>query len=117
MANVLSLPLGNLTFSPAKKQLFLETIDSTVAILRARDHHIPKEHYELIEQLDQHFWYSKYEAAVPLAKAFHHHFSAETILLYVILSIHDVLEELERMARKAEKRKVIEHQALSDSSS
>ncbi|MCM3713715.1 aromatic acid exporter family protein [Alkalihalobacillus oceani] len=113
LANVLSLPLGNLAFSPEKKQLLLQTIDSTAAILRTKNHYIPAEHYELIEQLDQHFWYSKHEAAVPLAKAFHHHFSAETILLYVILSIHDVLEELERMARKAEKRNREELQAFS----
>jgi uncharacterized membrane protein YgaE (UPF0421/DUF939 family) len=78
--------------------LLLETIDSTVAVLKSSGNEIPKEHLQNINDLDKRFWDINDEQH-PLAKKFHHHFTSETMILFVILSIHDVLEQLERVSR------------------
>lgn len=67
-------------------------------ILKTSDHRIPDEHFEKIDKLDEEFWHWKEEHICNVPEKFKHHFPPETIVLYEILSLHDVLEELQDLA-------------------
>ncbi len=79
-------------------ELLLESIDSTEEGLKAAGSKISNKHLQNINELDKRFW-ETHNGQQPLEKKYHHHFTSETVLLFVILSIHDVLEELERVSR------------------
>lgn len=99
LANLLSIHKESKIFNNFEIDLLNRTIKSTVDILKTPEHHISEEHFKNIEELDQQFWYTKKEIYQHPTKKYHHHFTAETIVLFVILSIHDVLEELDQMSK------------------
>ncbi len=96
LGHIISVHIKENNFT--NSQLLLQTIDSTVEVLKASGNEIPKEHLQNINELDKRFWDTN-DVEQPLEKKYHHHFTSETVILFVILSIHDVLEELERVSR------------------
>nr|WP_175428260.1 aromatic acid exporter family protein [Bacillus solimangrovi] len=90
-------------FTQEERELLSKTIDSIIVILQNPKHKIPIEHYELIEQLDYNFWHWKKEHSNQESSHYHHQFNSHTVILYEILLIHDLLEELEVATIKKEK--------------
>jgi hypothetical protein len=87
------------------KKLLKQTIDSTVTLLKTAGQSSSVTHVERIKKLDEQFWHTN-EGNHSFSKKYHHHFTNETIVLFVILSIHDVLEELEAKHRRQLKHEV-----------
>lgn len=98
--------LGNLqyvnlnvnAFSKDEKSLILSIISSMAEILRTPSHEMTDEHFKQIEALDKEFWHWKEEHIEQNSK-YRHHFPPQTIVIYELLCLHDVLEELEEISR------------------
>lgn len=98
--------LGNLqyvqveanSFTKEEKALIRSIISSIAVILRTPSHDIPNGHFEKIDQLDKEFWHWK-EEHIEHPTKYRHHFPPQTILLYELLCLHDVLEELQDISR------------------
>lgn len=76
-------------------------IKSICTILIDENHSIPKEHYDLIKELDHIFWNIKQtEKTVP---NYQHHFDSKTVIFYETLALHDCLEELEQLIHRNDK--------------
>ena len=78
------------------------TIHSIISILRNHCEKIDEEHFKLIDELDKQFWTNKNDLAHCKPNQYHHHFSSESIILFEVLSIHDMLEELKQIFEKYE---------------
>lgn len=98
LGHLISVQIREAPFSRSDIALLVDTIASTVHFLESSAAELSADHIERIRKLDQEFWHSKESVHVTEGK-YYHHFTPETILLFVILSIHDVLEELERYSR------------------
>ncbi|MED1600561.1 aromatic acid exporter family protein [Alkalihalophilus marmarensis] len=90
-----------------QKDLLSFTFLSLSCALKDPSQPISNEHFERIKQLDNEFWHlrSKTDADAETVKKYHHHFSPETVVLFSLLSIHDILEELEHLYRYYERFK------------
>ncbi len=95
----------NCRWSIKEQELLRKTILSMISILRNNCSEIGYQHYRLIDELDQQFWNHKSDLAEHKTHDYHHHFSSESIILFEVLSIHDMLEELERVCEKYEGKK------------
>ncbi|KGX91539.1 hypothetical protein N781_03335 [Pontibacillus halophilus JSM 076056 = DSM 19796] len=93
LGNLQHLELNVNAFTKEEKEVIESIISSIGEILKTPNHEISVEHFRQIEQLDEDFWKWKDEHIEHPTK-YRHHFPPETILLYEILSLHDVLEEL-----------------------
>lgn len=111
MLQQIAFHLGNLLYvhetvslPQVEKDVLLQATESVSEILANEQHEISQEHCALIKDLDQKFWEWKQEAHEQTTIGYHHHFSARTVILYEILSLHDILEDLEQMSDKHRKR-------------
>ncbi|WP_085507954.1 FUSC family protein [Thalassobacillus devorans] len=84
-------------FNHPEKHLIGRMIPSFVAILRAPEHEIPEEHFKQIEELDHVFWDWKQEH-IEHESRYRHHLPPQTVLLYELLCLHDVMEELKELS-------------------
>ncbi|KHF38850.1 FUSC family protein [Halalkalibacter okhensis] len=98
LGHIISVHINGNMFTNSDKDLLRQSVHSTVQFLESSGAKLSSEHVEKIRELDQQFWHTN-EGNHPAAKKYHHHFAPETIILFVILSIHDVLEEIERLSR------------------
>lgn len=89
---------------PEKQEVVSRAAHSIANVLEQKSKSIPASHYTIIEQLDQTFRQVQLEWPETNESAYHHHFSGEVIILYVLLSIHDVLEELEQIHEQYDRR-------------
>ncbi|EOW9527289.1 aromatic acid exporter family protein [Bacillus cytotoxicus] len=87
-------------WSQKEKETLYKVILSTIHILRNHCYKMDYKHYQLIDELDQLFWEHKNDLAKHKPDDYYHHFSSEAIILFEVLSIHDMLEELERVCKK-----------------
>ncbi|MCP3032028.1 aromatic acid exporter family protein [Halobacillus sp. A1] len=102
--------LGNLQYVQAKvsefeqreSQLIKEVTFSYVDILKDPLHYMNEEHFNKVKRLDRLFWQWK-EEHVEQDHRYRQHLPPQTILIYELLSFHDVLEELAQMC-KAQKQ-------------
>lgn len=97
IGHLISVSIKDKVLSCSDQELLLSTIKSTVRLLKHPTEMITTEHIESIRELDEHFWRTNEESESSLMQKYHHHFSVETVILFVVLSIHDVLEEIERI--------------------
>lgn len=100
LGNLLYARLDHEEWSKEEKELISKTVHSISAILKDFCHSIPDEHYLLIEQLDKQFWTYKHDLSDVKPKKYHHHFHPKCVILFEVLSIHDMIEELEPICRK-----------------
>ncbi|WP_051353100.1 FUSC family protein [Thalassobacillus devorans] len=84
-------------FNHREKHLLGRMIPSFVAILKAPRHHIPEEHFQHISELDHVFWEWKHEH-IEHETRYRHHLPPQTVLLYELLCLHDVIEELNQLS-------------------
>ncbi len=85
-------------FKPSERELIEDISHSFIQILKDPAHQISEEHFIKVKKLDQLFWKWK-EEHVEQENHFRQHLPPQTILIYELLSFHDVLEELEEMCR------------------
>ncbi|WP_227936098.1 FUSC family protein [Alkalihalobacillus deserti] len=93
LGHLITVHISEKAFSHSDQVLLKQTIDSTVDLLKTAGVTPSDEHIKNIRELDEQFWHTN-DDSQPSTKKYHHHFTTETIMLFVILSIHDVLEEL-----------------------
>lgn len=98
LGNLHYIQLKEHSFKQEEKKLLQSIVYSISVILKTPDHHIPDEHFKKIKQLDEEFWHWKEEHVCQTPEKYQHHFPPETIVLYEILCLHDVLEELHQLA-------------------
>nr|WP_188376365.1 aromatic acid exporter family protein [Halobacillus andaensis] len=80
-------------FKPHERKLIEEVTTSYMQILKDPAHHMSEDHFVTVEKLDALFWKWK-ENHVEQEKHFRQHLPPQTILIYELLSLHDVLEEI-----------------------
>ncbi|WP_181348971.1 aromatic acid exporter family protein [Thalassobacillus sp. CUG 92003] len=98
--------LGNMQYVDVQKGDFkehevilLKEIQSSFQmVLKDPTHSISENQFAKIQELDELFWKWKEEHVEETTK-YRHHLPSQTILLYELLCMHDVLEELERMSK------------------
>ncbi len=95
LGNLIHVKTAPTEWTTDEKEKLYAAFKSIISILRNYCRYIPFEHYQLIEQLDQQFWNIKEDLTYHKPKKYHHHFSPKSIILFEILSIHDMIEELE----------------------
>lgn len=100
--NLARAPIETCDWSQNEKEILRRTIHSIISILRNHCEKIDEEHFKLIDELDKQFWTNKNDLAHCKPNQYHHHFSSESIILFEILSIHDMLEELKQIFEKYE---------------
>lgn len=93
-----SVPIGTLTEEEAT--LIKEAGTSLAYLYKNIDKPISEEHYKRIDELNALFCQVRENALKSKDKHFHHHFSPKLIIMFELLSLHDVIEELQQMATK-----------------
>lgn len=100
--NLARAPIETCDWSQNEKEILRRTIHSIISILRNHCEEIDEEHFKLIDELDKQFWTNKNDLAHCKPNQYHHHFSSKSIILFEVLSIHDMLEELKQIFEKYE---------------
>ncbi|WP_243291472.1 aromatic acid exporter family protein [Bacillus sp. FJAT-47783] len=108
LGNLLYVSVDPSEWTKDEKELLSKTIRSISSILKDFCHSIPKEHYELIEELDRKFWTVKHDLSEIKPKKYRHHFNPKTVVLFEILSIHDMIEELEPICKQPGRLQMLE---------
>ncbi|WP_337193881.1 FUSC family protein [Pontibacillus yanchengensis] len=98
LGNLQYVQLKENAFTKEEKKLINSIISSMAEILRTPNHEMTDEHFHQIEQLDQEFWHWK-EEHIEHPTKYRHHFPPQTIIIYEILCLHDVLEELQDVSK------------------
>lgn len=99
LGNLQYVQIEDNAFTKEEKTLIRSIISSIAEILRTPSHDIPDDHFQRIEQLDEEFWHWK-EEHIEHPTKYRHHFPPQTIILYELLCLHDVLEELQQISRE-----------------
>jgi uncharacterized membrane protein YgaE (UPF0421/DUF939 family) len=97
--------IGNLIYLPDQKESFtqqeqdkiLQSVQSLKNIMHHPSYDMQEGHFILMKELLQEFWEDHDELHSKPFESIKQHFSCETILLYELLSIHDLLEELNEL--------------------
>ncbi|HHT7191329.1 TPA: aromatic acid exporter family protein, partial [Bacillus cereus] len=89
--NLARASIETCAWSQNEKEVLQRAIHSIIATLRNRCNEIDEEHFTLIDELDKQFWNYKNDLGDCKPNHYHHHFSSESIILFEVLSIHDML--------------------------
>ncbi|MBE4910426.1 FUSC family protein [Bacillus luteolus] len=108
LKNLSYTKFADLRWNKTEKQTVIELIESVSTILSDPGHSISDDHLILVDQVNQQFLEWKNRQNKETTKKYHHHFSAETIVVYEILSIHDLIEELEGICKQESKRGIVQ---------
>ncbi|MDA1564523.1 aromatic acid exporter family protein [Bacillus cereus] len=100
--NLARVSIETCDWSQSEREILQRTIHSIIAILRNHCNEIDEEHFKLIAELDKQFWSYKNDLKDYKPNHYHHHFLSESIILFEVLSIHDMLEELKQISEKYE---------------
>ncbi|MCA1056093.1 aromatic acid exporter family protein [Rossellomorea aquimaris] len=96
IGNLVYLPVRH-SFTEQQKEKILSAIQSIKAIMNHPSYDMQEGHFILMKELLQEFWEDHHDLYSKEFKSIRQHFSCETILLYELLSIHDLLEELNQI--------------------
>jgi len=99
IGNLLYVSIDSSSWKEEEKLKLTNVIQSISSILRDYCHHIPEEHFQLIEKLDHQFWNIKKDLSTEKVQKYHHHFNPKSVIFFEILSIHDMIEELEPICK------------------
>ncbi|KSU61591.1 hypothetical protein AS034_14740 [[Bacillus] enclensis] len=97
IGNLIYLPVHDKSFTPQEKDKILQAVHSLKNILHHPSYDMEDGHFLLMKELLQEFWEDHEELHNRTMESIRHYFSCETILLYELLSIHDLLEELNEL--------------------
>jgi uncharacterized membrane protein YgaE (UPF0421/DUF939 family) len=95
IGNLMHMPFTKVRWDEKEKNKIVAAVQSLAAILQDPNHMISKEHERLIRELLDEFWHDHENLHEHLPQKYHHLFSPESVILYEILSIHDLVEELQ----------------------
>ncbi len=94
IGNLINTPLNTLLWTDQEKQKVCQTVESLATALKNPDKFSSEAHRNQIQSLMTQFWKSKKDAADPKEKDSPTFFTAEIIILYEILSIYNLVEDL-----------------------
>ncbi|MGF2615402.1 hypothetical protein FZC84_18295 [Rossellomorea vietnamensis] len=94
LGNLILLPQHDIKWDEEKQTKVIAAVQSLVEIIQDPAHFISKEHYHKYKDLLEEFWDIRSQLKEVKENDHHHFFSTETILLYELLSIQDLTEEL-----------------------
>jgi uncharacterized membrane protein YgaE (UPF0421/DUF939 family) len=94
LGNLMILPQHDIIWAEEKQKKIMIAVQSLVEIIQDPRHHISEEHYHKYKELLEEFWDIKDDLKNVKETDHHHFFSTETVLLYELLSIQDLTEEL-----------------------
>lgn len=101
IGNLLYQDVPDGVFSKEERILLRETGQSLAVLYHNIDQPISNDHYENIDQLNQLFCEVRESAALFVEEEqYHHHFSPKLIIMYELLSLHDVIEELQEVTSR-----------------
>jgi uncharacterized membrane protein YgaE (UPF0421/DUF939 family) len=108
LKNLSYTKFADLRWKEAEKKTVIELIESISAILSDSRHSISNNHFILVDQVNKQFldWKDSQKEETP--KKYHHHFTPETVIAYELLSLHDLIEELECICQQENKRGLVE---------
>ncbi|MFD1737015.1 aromatic acid exporter family protein [Bacillus salitolerans] len=92
LGNLIYLPSVHIELSEEKKRMIVESVKSIKGIFHSKNFHIPDSHHQQMNRLRE--WFSKQQHTLYLEDEYHQHLSTETLILYELLAIHDLVEEL-----------------------
>ncbi|WP_017753561.1 aromatic acid exporter family protein [Calidifontibacillus oryziterrae] len=98
IGNLNHVNANQLNFSDEEREVVIKTLQSLIEILQNPVKTIREEHYKLIAEVDMIFreWKTNIDENDPDHK-YYHHFTPQTIILYELLSISDVLQDLQQL--------------------
>ncbi|WP_088102308.1 FUSC family protein [Halalkalibacter urbisdiaboli] len=99
LGNLFSITKEIQLFNKQEREMIMKIVESVVKVMKDPAHRMSPEYLREVRDLDELFWHTNESVHKELTKKYHHHFTPSTIILFVVLSIHDVLEELEHLAR------------------
>jgi uncharacterized membrane protein YgaE (UPF0421/DUF939 family) len=94
LGNLMLLPQNDIRWEEEKQNKIIRAVQSLVEIIQDPKHVISDEHYNKYKELLEEFWHVRDELREVKETDHHHFFSTETVLLYELLSIQDLTEEL-----------------------
>jgi uncharacterized membrane protein YgaE (UPF0421/DUF939 family) len=109
IGNLIYLPAQDYSFTEAEEKNILTAAQSMRGILHHPSFNMEDHHYVLMKKLLEEFWDDPQELNKQKFSNVRHHFTCETVLLYELLSIHDLLEELNQIhSLEMQREKVLE---------
>lgn len=106
IGNLIYLPTHHFTLGQTKNTLILNTIHSLRAIYYDANFTIRKEHQTEITEITEWFADQKsFNNSIGAHQDQRHHFSPEMVILYELLSIHKLTEELNQINKLQQQRK------------
>jgi hypothetical protein len=106
IGNLLDIRLDNDRMTRSRQQLIKNACISISTIIKDPKHSMSEPHYSLINQLDAEFRSLKEHPCTEEGK-FQHHFTAELTIIYELLSLYDVLEELNLLLKNETKTRSV----------
>lgn len=103
LGNLCYLKIPHSSFDKQGKAIINQTIHSISNILQDPLHKLPSSHYELMEQVCEHFQSEKKVNIQTLR------FEPQSIMLYELLSLHEILMELEEITSAEQEFSVENH--------
>ncbi|MGG3562659.1 aromatic acid exporter family protein [Neobacillus rhizosphaerae] len=94
LGNLKALSANKLSLTEENRQVILATIDSLKAILCHQPFGIPDSHHKLVKELVKQFRDAQMEQKEQNGEQDHHIIQPEIVLLYELLAINDVLDEI-----------------------
>jgi len=86
-------------WSEKDKAIIKKAAKSVSNILKDEQHNIPDSHHKIITEMDKRFWQLKEDVPSETKSHYPHHFSTETIIFFELLSIHNILDELDHVGK------------------
>lgn len=100
LGNMIYIDLPEDAYTESEKALIKKVGCSLGEIYQNLGEGISDKHYVLVEQLDDLFVHIREHENCTQSDLYRHHFSERLVLLYELLSLHDVIEELQNKAQK-----------------
>ncbi|WP_261131228.1 aromatic acid exporter family protein [Bacillus sp. Marseille-Q3570] len=98
--NLLYLNIEKAKLPPDQSQTIIHSAASIAAILKDPEHNVSQQHDKLIEELDSLFISERDRRNVTEASSTKRHISQRLTIIYELLALEDVLEDLERISKK-----------------
>ncbi|MGG3916403.1 aromatic acid exporter family protein [Rossellomorea vietnamensis] len=111
IGNIIYLPV-HYSFSEEEKDRIMDATLSLKGIMHHPSFEIPDQHFTLMKNLLEEFWEDQEGLHMKPFQSMKHHFSCETIMLYELLSIHDLVEELREIHVLEEQHRNVLEKAL-----
>jgi len=99
LRNLSYIHIDYFNWSVKNKAIIREATTSIATILKDENHQIPDSHYNIIAEVDNRFWQLREELGNHSQQKYQHHLTTETIILFELLSIADIIEDLDHICQ------------------